>query len=264
MTTADGDDAGPDRDHPRDRRPAEPATPVVRALAVLSRPAVRLTLLGLGLLAVLLVVRSAGGLSRDAIARMVADAGPWGPVAFVALYAVLTVAMVPGSIITAAGGVLFGALAGTALSVTGATAGAVAAFLLSRRLGREQVEQLAGERIGRFDAWLERRGFSAVLYLRLIPVFPFNVANYVVGVTAVDFRAYTLATALGMIPGAYAFAAIGGHVDDVTSPGFLSAVALLVVLAIGGPLVERWVRRSRDRRGTKEAADPDASRPRGT
>ena len=262
MTAADEDDVG---QTPRDRDPAEPATsPVVRALGVLSRPAVRLTLLSVGLLAVLVLVRSAGGLSRDAIARVVADAGAWGPVAFVALYAVLTVAMVPGSILTAAGGVLFGALAGTALSVTGATAGAVAAFLLSRRLGREQVERLAGERIGRFDAWLERRGFSAVLYLRLIPVFPFNVANYVAGVTAVDLRAYTLATALGMIPGAYAFAAIGGNLDDVTSPAFISAAALLVVLAVGGPLVERWVRRTGDPRRTTEAADQHVSGPRET
>lgn len=264
MTAADRDDAGTDQD-PGDREPAEPtASPVVRALGVLSQPAVRLTLLGVGLLALLLVVRSAGGLSRDAITRVVVDAGPWGPVAFVALYAVLTVAMVPGSIITAAGGVLFGALAGTVLSVTGATAGAVAAFLLSRRLGREQVEQLAGERIGRFEVWLERRGFSAVLYLRLIPVFPFNVANYAVGVTAVDLRAYTLATALGVIPGAYAFAAIGGHFDDVTSPAFLSAVALLVVLAVGGPLIERWVRRTADQRRTTEVTDHDSSHPRGT
>lgn len=242
MTTADKDTG--DTAHGRDGGSATGSSPLARTLGVLSRPAVRLALLAVVLLSLLLVVRSAGGLSRDAIARVVADAGAWGPVVFVALYVVLTVAMVPGSIITAAGGVLFGAIAGTALSVTGATGGAVAAFLLARRLGREQVEQLAGKRIGRLDAWLERRGFSAVLYLRLIPVFPFNVTNYVVGVTAVDLRSYTLGTALGMIPGAYAFSAIGGNFDDVTSPAFISAVALLLVLAVGGPLVERRVRRT--------------------
>jgi uncharacterized membrane protein YdjX (TVP38/TMEM64 family) len=211
-------------------------------LSFLARPVVRLTLLGLVLVGLLLVVRSAGGLSRAGIEQLVDQAGPLAPLAFVVLYAVLTVMLVPGSIITAAGGLLFGALLGTALTVVGATAGATAAFLLARSLGRRQVEQLAGQRLGRFDRWLEDRGFVAVLYLRLIPVVPFNLSNYVVGVTGVRLGAYVLATALGILPATFAFASLGGNIDDPTSPQFLAAAALLGVLVVAGPLVQRWLR----------------------
>lgn len=76
------------------------------------------------------------------------------------LYVALTVLLFPGAVITAAGGALFGALLGTGLTLIGATIGATASFLLGRRLGRAQVERIAGRRIGALDAWLARRGLS--------------------------------------------------------------------------------------------------------
>lgn len=97
-----------------------------------------------------------------------------GPIVYVAMYALLTVLLFPGTLITAAGGALFGAALATPLTVVGATIGATAAFLIGRRLGRDQVEQIAGRRIGAADRWLSRRGLLAVLYLRLFPIVPFN------------------------------------------------------------------------------------------
>lgn len=223
-------------DEPADRS-------LARMLAAARSPRVRLVVLAVVVVGVAVLVAVVGGPRRDDIVELVRGAGPAAPIAFVLVYAALTVLLLPGSVMTITGGILFGPYVGSALAVLGATAGATGSFLVGRRLGREQVAEIAGERMDRVDDWLGRRGFSAVLYLRLIPVLPFNVLNYVSGVTAVSLRDYLLGTALGIVPGTFAYAALGGTFDDPTSPLFIAAVVVLVVLAVGGPLVERHLRR---------------------
>lgn len=201
-----------------------------------------LTLLVLGVGGALIASGGRVGDALEAIRGVVDRAGPWGPVLFVVAYAVLTVLLVPGSPLTIAAGVLFGPVVGTALVVVGATIGSTGAFLWGRRLGRDAVARLTGERFAKLDDWLDDRGFLAVLYVRLVPVVPFNVANPVAGVTGIRLRDFVLGTALGIIPGSFAFAALGGSFDDPLSPTFLTAIGLLVVLAVGAPLVDRRVR----------------------
>ena len=121
----------------------------------------------------------------------------------------------------------------------GASIGAAAAFGIGRRIGRDAVAELAGERVLRLDAWIARRGFIAVLYARLIPFVPFNALNYVAGVTGVRARDYLVATTVGIIPGSFAYAALGGNLDDPSSPAFIAAVALVVGLALAGPFIAR-------------------------
>jgi len=214
-----------------------------RLATLLASPKLRLGVLGAVIVAGTAAFLLAGTPSPATVGRLVDDAGWIAPVVFVLAYAALTVLLFPGSVLTAAGGAAFGLAAGVALSVLGATLGAVAAFLIGRRVGRGQVERIAGRRLGRLDRWLERRGFLAVLYTRLLPVLPFNALNYAAGVTGVRTRDYVLATAIGIVPGAFAYAALGGTLDDPTSPEFLAAVALVIVLAVGAPLVDRALRR---------------------
>jgi uncharacterized membrane protein YdjX (TVP38/TMEM64 family) len=188
---------------------------------------------------------ASGGRVSDALASIrgaVDGAGAWGPVLFIVAYAVLTVLLVPGSPLTIAAGVLFGPFVGTLLVVVGATMGAVGAFLWGRRLGRDAVAALSGERFAKVDDWLGERGLLAVLYLRLVPLVPFNLSNPVAGVTGVSLRDFTIGTGVGIIPGTFAFAALGGSFDDPTSPLFLSALGLLIVLAVAAPIVDRRVR----------------------
>lgn len=199
----------------------------------------RLLLLGIALVAAAVAVPLIGGVGRGEVENLVDESGAAGPLVFVALYAVLTVLLFPGSFSTAAAGVLFGVALGTALAVVGATLGATAAFLVGRRLGREQVEQIAGSRIGGIDRWIERHGLLAVLYVRLIPVIPFNALNYAAGITGVRRRDYVIGTGVGIIPGAFAYAALGGSLDDPTSPAFLGALGMVVVLAVAGPFVNK-------------------------
>lgn len=191
------------------------------------------------------VLLASGGRVSDALAsiRDVVDgAGWWGPALFVLAYAVLTVLLVPGSPLTIAAGVLFGPWLGTGLVVVGATVGATGAFVWGRRLGRDAVAGLTGDRFARVDGWLRDRGVLAVLYVRLVPVLPFSLLNPVAGVTGITLRDFVVGTAVGIVPGAFAFASLGGSFDDPTSPSFLGAIGLLVVLAVGAPLVDRRVR----------------------
>ncbi|HWC26626.1 MAG TPA: TVP38/TMEM64 family protein, partial [Solirubrobacteraceae bacterium] len=188
-------------------------------------PRTRLAILAAVLVGGAVTAVAVGGPSRDGFEDAVRSTGVAGPLVFVGLYVALTVVLVPGTLLTVAGGVLFGVALGTALSVVSATLAATACFSIGRRLGRAQVEQIAGRRVGRLDEWIARNGFAAVLYVRLIPLVPFNVLNYVAGVSAVDLRSYVAATALGIIPGTFAYTALGGSFDEPTSPEFLAAVA---------------------------------------
>jgi uncharacterized membrane protein YdjX (TVP38/TMEM64 family) len=224
-----------DRPYPG-RRTSTYAPPIAR---LLRSPRLRLALLAVAVAGAAIAVYALGGPSQAELQQVVDDAGPAAPVVFCLLYAGLTLLLFPGAIITAAGGTLFGVALGTALSVAGATLGATGAFLVGRRLGREQVEEIAGPRVGRIDRWLTRHGFLAVLYLRLVPVLPFNVLNYAVGVSGVRRWEYVVATALGIVPGAFAPSALGASLDDPTSTQFLVAVGLVVALAAGAPLVRR-------------------------
>lgn len=217
--------------------------PRTRLVALATSPTVRFGFLAFVVVALSATFLVVGTPSRSEVAAFVRSAGPAAPLFFVVLYVAATVLVVPGAVLTVAGGVLFGTAWGTVLSVIAASIGAGAAFEVGRWLGRDQVERIAGERISRFDAWLGRRGFTAVLYVRLIPILPFNVLNYAAGVTGLRRRDYLLGTVIGIIPGTFAYAALGGNFDDPTSPAFISAVVLIVVLAVGGPTVNRVLRR---------------------
>jgi uncharacterized membrane protein YdjX (TVP38/TMEM64 family) len=224
-----------------DGRSADDRAPMAR---LLTSPRLRLALLATVLTVGTAATLLAGGPSSGEIERAVDGGGIAGPLAYIALYAALTLLLFPGAVLTAAGGAVFGTVLGTLLTVVGATIGATAAFLLGRRLGRAQIEQIAGPRVRRLDEWLARRGFTAVLYVRLVPIFPFNLLNYGAGVTGVSTRDYVLATAIGIVPGAFAFSALGSSLDDPASPEFVAALALTAALAIGGAVVAR--RRGRD------------------
>jgi len=171
----------------------------------------------------------------DHVRSLVDAAGPFGPAAFVAAYAVLTVALVPGTIPSLAAGALFGPVWGSLLVVAGATAGAVGAFEVARRIGHQRTRRLVGERVLRADAWVQRRGVSGVIGLRLLPVVPFNALNYAFGLSSVRRRDHAVGTAIGIVPGSVAFVALGDSIADPGSVGFmasLGAVALLVAASV--------------------------------
>jgi len=176
-------------------------------------------------------------------------AGPWGPVVFFALYAGVALIPCPKSLLTAAGGALFGLWAGAGLALAGALVGAIISFGVGRLLGREAVDRIIRGRLARVDALLADHGLSAVLIVRLVPLVPFTAINYASGLSGVKFRHYVLGSALGMVPGSFAYAALGAY---GTNPwGLAAAGSALIVLVLGGSW---WARRLDARRGDHNAA----------
>lgn len=187
----------------------------------------------------------AGSASLADVRGVVHALGPAGPLAYIVVYALATVAVMPGGPLTVLAGLLFGPLLGTAVTLIGASLGATAAFGLARRLGRARIHRLLGDRLLRADGWLAERGFATVLSLRLVPVVPFNLLNYAAGLTGVQPRAYVGATVLGIAPGTFAYAALGGTAADPLSVPFLGAVLLVVALSVFGALARRRLTRDR-------------------
>ena len=113
-------------------------------------------------------------LTADALSGLLASAGLWAPLAFILIYAIGVCLFVPGSILTGFGAVIFGAYWGFVYVWVGAMIGAAAAFCIGRTLGRDFAASLIGDRLRKYDDSIERNGFAAVLYLRLLyfPVHP--------------------------------------------------------------------------------------------
>jgi len=144
--------------------------------------------------------------------------GAWGPLAFVAAYAIAAVAFVPGSLLTLAAGALFGLGRGVAVAFAGATVGATLAFLVARYAARSRVEQaVRGDaRFAAIDRAIGRDGRRIVFLLRLSPIFPFNLLNYGLGLTTVRLRDYVVAS-VGMLPGTLLYVYYGKLAGDVAA-----------------------------------------------
>ena len=164
---------------------------------------------------------------------------------YMLLYCLQTAFSLPGAtIFTLAGGFLFGAVLGTLYVNIAATTGATLAFLAARYLLRDWVERKFGHRLGSIQEGFAKNGFSYLLTLRLIPIFPFFLVNLVAGLTRISVATFIAATAIGIIPASFVFANAGrqlgsiNSLSEIASPRVLGAFALLGLLALM-PIVYR-------------------------
>jgi uncharacterized membrane protein YdjX (TVP38/TMEM64 family) len=165
--------------------------------------------------------------------------GAWGPIVYMILYAVGPSFLVPGAVMTIAAGLAFGAWWGSIWSVLGADAGAVVAFGAGRFLGRSFVERTMGVRFRRLLDRLERHGFYLTMYLRLVPVIPYNAFNLLAGASPIRFKDYLWASIIGMIPGTVLFAMLGDSLWKPGSPRFFIALGLIACCFAGGEIFRR-------------------------
>ncbi|HSL91393.1 MAG TPA: TVP38/TMEM64 family protein [Candidatus Limnocylindrales bacterium] len=171
--------------------------------------------------------------------------------AFVAVYIIQTAFSLPGAaVLSLASGAIFGVLQGTLYVVTGATIGAILAFLVSRTLLRDWVVKRFGERMEGIDRGLRENGFSYLLFLRLVPAFPFFLVNLACGVTGLPLRTYALGTLFGIMPGSLVFVNAGASlaaiesVSQVAGPRVLGSFALLGLFALL-PAILKAIRKRR-------------------
>ena len=146
-----------------------------------------------------------------ALAERARQAGAIGVAIFVVAYVISTVLALPGSILTLAAGFAYGPVWGLAVASPASVTGATCAFLLGRTWLRDWAVRMSGSspKARALDAALGREGFKLVLLLRLSPLFPFNVLNYVLSLSTVRPRDYVVASALGMLPGTALYVYLG-------------------------------------------------------
>jgi uncharacterized membrane protein YdjX (TVP38/TMEM64 family)/rhodanese-related sulfurtransferase len=192
----------------------------------------------LGLLvAVTLAIVYRDQFDAAALEAWVRDAGPVAPLLFMLIYALAAVLFLPGSFLTLAGGALFGPVLGTFYNLTGATLGATLAFLIARYLASDWVAEKTGGRVKQLINGVEGEGWRFVAFVRLVPLFPFNLLNYALGLTRLRLLHYIIATYLFMLPGAIAYTYLGyaGREAIAGGEGMIQkgmlALALLAVVA---------------------------------
>ena len=158
---------------------------------------------------------------------------------FIAIYIVQTALSLPGAaILSLSAGAIFGPLMGTLYAVIGATLGATLAFLVTRYLFHDTVQRKFGENLGTLNAELERSGLNYLLFLRLVPIFPFFLINLGAGLTRLPLRTFFIGTLIGIIPGGFIYVNAGAslaaieRIGDIASPRILGSFALLGLFAL--------------------------------
>ncbi|MGF7161837.1 putative membrane protein YdjX (TVP38/TMEM64 family) [Rhodoligotrophos appendicifer] len=169
---------------------------------------------------------------------------------FIVFYAAVVALSLPAAtVLTLLGGFLFGRWIGTALVVVGATLGAVAIFSIAKTSFGEGLRSKAGPLYQKVAANMQENAFGYLLFMRLVPVFPFFLVNIVPAMFSIETGTFALATFIGIIPGSFVYANLGGELSTITDPGdlisakTLIAFSLLGVMALVPTLYRQWCAR---------------------
>jgi uncharacterized membrane protein YdjX (TVP38/TMEM64 family) len=199
----------------------------------------RIALYAAGVAIVFGILAATGNIPSAQEARDFGDSlGPAAPFLYVPLFVVANF-IIAWVILAGAAGLLFGTAAGTPLALAGVTLASLAQMAVSRRLAGEHRGRLLPQRTKQIENFLTENGAVAVMESRVVPLLPWGLVNYSAGLTHLSYRAMALGTVIGAGPKVFAYTALGGSLDDLTSPEALTAIALLVILGIAGALFVR-------------------------
>ncbi|MDK2801521.1 MAG: hypothetical protein PWP27_1019 [Clostridiales bacterium] len=175
--------------------------------------------------------------------------GILGPIVYILLYIIACLFFLPGLPIAVLAGFAFGPVMGALWADIGATLGAAAAFLVGRYAARGMVESWVegNQQFKKIDEGVEKQGWRMLMITRLVPVFPFNLQNFAYGLTKINFVTYVVVSFICMLPGAIAFAFMGGSI--VSGEGNIGKTFLY--LAIGAvffviiSLIPGWIKKKK-------------------
>lgn len=203
---------------------------------------VLLFVLGMG---ISLAVIYRDSIDMFAMQNWIEQSGTLAPLIFMFIYVLGTVFFLPGSVLTLAGGALFGPIWGVFYNLTAATIGAILSFLAARYLASDWVAKKSAGRLKQLINGVEKEGWHFVAFVRLVPVFPFNLLNYALGLTKIKLLDYSLATYICMLPGAIAYTYLGYIGKEAATGGegliqkALLALALLAFVAFLPRLIKQ-------------------------
>ncbi|MGJ5633427.1 TVP38/TMEM64 family protein [Nostoc sp. CALU 1950] len=186
-----------------------------------------------------------GGVEPEQIQALLKYSGIWAPVIYVALYVVATMLVLPSTVLNLTGGAIFGPWLGTVWTSVGAVIAAIIAFAFTRTIGREAIAKRLAGRWQAMDAEVRRGGLFYMFAIRLVPIMPYGLVNFVAGLTSISFKDYVLGTTLGTVPSVLPFVLLGSSgLKAVKTGDFLP---LVLALGLTGMLVagSTWYRNRR-------------------
>ena len=202
-------------------------------------PRLRLALLVLALVAGVGLLTVTDVVDADALRERIAATGAWAPVVYVPVSAVLGALLVPGPLLAGISGVLFGPVTGTAVTLSSAVLSALLARAGGQRAGADGVADLLGERADGLTRLSRRHGTVAVLGQRLAPGIPDAPLSWAFGALGLSARQVAVGTALGALPRAFSYSALGASLDDPTSAVGIAGIVVLVLSALVGAEIGR-------------------------
>ena len=209
------------------------------------RHIVRLLLFATALLVLFYVVAVARVVDVESVRHAVAVGGPAGPVVYVGAAALLGAVFVPGPLLAAGSGILFGPVVGTVVTVCSAIGTAVVTSLIGRHAGRDSARALIGaDRADRLDAQIQRRGLWAVVGQRFVPGISDALASYTFGAFGVPLWQMAVGSLIGSSPRAFVYTALGASIGDLSTPLAYAAIVVWCVTAVIGAYAARTGYRS--------------------
>jgi len=196
-------------------------------------------LISLCLLATAIGIYLIGAIQPDQLQITLQQAGVWAPIAYIAIYVVATVLILPSTALNLLGGAIFGPWLGTLWTSMAAVVAAVIAFMFTRTIGRDIVSKRIAGRWQALDAEIQTGGLFYMFAIRLQPIIPCGLVNIVAGLTSISFKDFFIGTALGTVPGIFPFVLLGSFGLKAITTGdyrplllILSLVALLIASSV--------------------------------
>ena len=160
---------------------------------------------------------------------------------YIVLFTIVPLTLFPDSILAIAGGMIFGLVNGTIYTMIGAVCGGSLSFYLSRTFGQTLLKFLLGKHSNLSIEKFKGKGFLFILFLRLIPLIPFDIISYSAGLSEIKYKQFILATVFGIIPGVLVFTNIGDKSIDIGSDAFYVSLALLIGLIASTVIVKKKI-----------------------
>lgn len=183
-----------------------------------------------------------GGIQTAELQEFLKQAGLWAPLAYILIYVLATVLMLPSTALNLMGGALFGLWLGTLWTSIAAVIAALISFLYTRTVGRRIIKKRF-QKWSTLDSEIQRGGVYYIFAIRLLPIIPYGLVNFVAGLTSISLKDYTIGTIAGTVPGLLPFVFIGSSGLTAVKTGnilpLLGALSLTGLLIIGATLYRR-------------------------
>ncbi|MTI48763.1 MAG: TVP38/TMEM64 family protein [Firmicutes bacterium] len=181
------------------------------------------------------------GLSPEDIKAYLDSFGLLAPIVYIVMFTFIPLTLFPDSILAIAGGMGFGLIKGSILTMIGALLGGTLSFYITRLLGKDFIKRIIKKDISFIGEQLKQKGFFIILILRLVPLFPFDVISYSAGLSDIKYRDFISATIIGTIPGILVYTNLGDKSTQFGSMDFYISVFLLLALLLISMVLKKYI-----------------------